>query len=157
MIAKFNSKTHLQNTFFVFFGRFARKIEFLTFITVCKSFRPTALLGEFFCIFSNWFELSIKFWVSWCPCRIFAQQILLLLNAYISFFANFKAKRGRNGWKKEKNLYFINVSWNPILHPFPACEAPLLSKKSQNRCVTLQLKWRIHQRVEMPENHAETW
>ncbi len=66
------------------------------FITICKSFWPTTCFGWTFCIFFNGFELSIEMLRFWYPYRIFAQNLLIIL----ALFANFTAKRGRNGWKK---------------------------------------------------------
>jgi hypothetical protein len=46
----------------------------------------------------------------------------------LAVLANFTAKRGRNGSKKQK-AYFINVSWTLIWQPLTAWEAPFCQKK----------------------------
>jgi hypothetical protein len=62
-------------------------MEFLTLYYCVQSF-----LCEFFCTLFNGFKLSIKFCVLWYLYRIFHKTFF----AYTVFFANVKAKLGRN-------------------------------------------------------------
>jgi hypothetical protein len=143
MVAQLISRTHLQNTFFIFLSRLVRvwlqslqkvllwlnkylffknakwvskiwcwfriswkiakgvmqksyqqnsfrKIEFLTCITVRKSFRPTTSFGWFFPIFQRIRTRHQIFFIFWYPYEILAQNFFLLI---LALFANFKAKR----------------------------------------------------------------
>ncbi len=100
-----------------------RKMEFLTLIFACKSFRPMPFFGDF-----------LRFMI---PISNFLKSILLIL----AHFANFKAKIGRNGSKKWKT-YFINVPWNLFWHLSPVWKDPFFSKKSKSLYPNLQCQQR---------------
>jgi hypothetical protein len=70
-------------------------MEFLTVISVCKSFPPVTFLGELFCPFVNRFKLSIEF--AFYDTHLFA---------ILALSTNFTAKIGQNGSRKRKT-YFI--------------------------------------------------
>jgi hypothetical protein len=76
-----------------------RKIEFLTTITECKSFRPIILCVNFLPLFFNGFKLSIAFCVT--HSGFFRTNFF----AFITIFAKFKGKSGRNGSKIRKLFY----------------------------------------------------
>jgi hypothetical protein len=77
-------KTHAKK---VIAENVAEKLSIFTFITVCKSFRPSTYLWVIFCASFNGDELSIKF----CVLSNFWEKLFLLL---LAPFANFKAKIG---------------------------------------------------------------
>jgi hypothetical protein len=88
-----------------------------TFITVGKSFRPITSFGWTFLHCFQRIRTQHQIW------RLMIPIFMLIL----ALFANFKAKRGWNGWKNDKT-YFINLTYNPILQPFLVWEAPYYKK-----------------------------
>ncbi len=87
----------------------SEKIQFLTFVTVCNSFR--LFLDELFCIFSTDSNSASNFAFSDTHCDLFWQTKYFQL--ILALFANFRPQRGRNGSKKQKT-YFLNMSQSPI-------------------------------------------
>ncbi len=78
-----------------------RKIKFLTFITVCKSFRPTTFLDEFFalCLSDSNSASNFSFYSTYIK-NLEEEHFLF----FWALFANFKAKIGRNGSENEKPI-----------------------------------------------------
>ncbi len=97
-----------------------RKIQFLTFITVCKIFWPITFFG--------WTFLNFFFQRLWTqhPIWRFLLPIRNFVTKHINF-DNFKAESRRNGSKIQKSIFW-NVSQNPILHSFSFREATCVIK-----------------------------
>ncbi len=77
-----------------------RKTEFLTWITVCKTFRPiTFFVGCFFCTFFNGFKTPHQMLLFMIPISTIFKKFISFL---LPLFANFKAIIGQNDSKKRK-------------------------------------------------------
>ncbi len=64
-----------------------RKIEFLTYITVFKSFQPITFLEDFF---FQWFWTQLKFWILWHPHQILIKILLVKLALFCKPFKTAK-------------------------------------------------------------------
>ncbi len=79
-----------------------RKIEFLTFITLCKRFWPVTF-WVIFCTFLNGFQLNIEF-----PNRIFEEEKNSSISTYS--IANFNPKSKETA-QKNKNVHTCISAW----------------------------------------------
>jgi hypothetical protein len=80
-----------------------RKMEFLTFITECKSFRPITYGVNFLAFFQRISNSASNFALNDIHIEFLQQKFSLLESAV---FANSKAKRGQSDFKKTKNLFY---------------------------------------------------
>ncbi len=87
----------------------------LTYITVCKRFRPITFLGQFSPLFSMDSNSASNL------CRIFEELFLLILALFITF----NAKIWRNGSKKRKKDFFkmyLRIPFYTFVREVPFCQ-----------------------------------
>ncbi len=91
----------------------------MTFVSLCKKFRPLTILGKPFCYFFKGFKISINY----CVCD---KKIVLLLLALFETLKPNVHEMAKNS--KIRLLFFCIFKKSVIWHSFPAWEAQFCQK-----------------------------